>query len=129
MPMSGDSSVRRYDIVAETRRRWSEEQKASIVAETVNCGNITALARQRGIKPSLLFRWRKERRGAEGACVTKPPAFVPIALPAPSPAPTAAPSRQVTIEIVLAGGRMVRVGTDIDTVALVRIIAALEGRS
>jgi hypothetical protein len=37
-------------------------------------------------------------------------------------------TRPGTIEIVLAGGRMVRVGSDVDTVALVRIVEALEAR-
>jgi transposase-like protein len=31
--MSGDSFVRRYSIVADTRRRWSDEEKEAIVAE------------------------------------------------------------------------------------------------
>ena len=35
--------------------------------------------------------------------------------------------RLATIEIVIEGGRTVRVGTDVDTAALVRIISALEG--
>jgi len=126
--MSGDRSERRYDIVADTRRRWAEEEKASIVAEAANCPNISALARRRGIKPSLLFRWRRERRDAEAA-TTKPPVFVPVALPAPSLPTSIAPAKPGTIEIVLAGGRMIRAGTDIDTAALMRIIAALEGRS
>ena len=33
------------------------------------------------------------------------------------------------IEIVIAGGRTVRVGSDVDASALVRIIAALEGHA
>ncbi|HYP62650.1 MAG TPA: hypothetical protein VEQ16_02110 [Acidocella sp.] len=37
-----------------------------------------------------------------------------------------APAKPGTIEIVIAGGRTVRVGADFDTAALVRIVAALE---
>jgi hypothetical protein len=37
-----------------------------------------------------------------------------------------APAKPSTIEIVIGGGRTVRVGADVDTAALVRIIAALE---
>ena len=51
-----------------------------------------------------------------------PPPIAPAAVPI-------APSRAHwpgTIEIVIAGGRTVRVGADVDTAALVRIIAALE---
>jgi hypothetical protein len=37
-----------------------------------------------------------------------------------------APARSGTIEVVLAGGRTLRVGADVDTAALVRVIEALE---
>jgi hypothetical protein len=49
--------------------------------------------------------------------------FVPIMLPPPE-AP--APAKPSLIEIVIAGGRTVRVGADVDTAALLRIITALE---
>ena len=62
-----------------------------------------------------------ERKAGNGAPAV--PAFVPIMLPAPV-AP--APAKPGTVEIVIAGGRTVRVGTDVDTAALVRIVAALE---
>lgn len=54
--------------------------------------------------------------------------FVPVMLPAPQapPAPTPPPSMPSNIEIVLAGGRTLRVGSDVDTRALIRIVAALE---
>ncbi len=49
--------------------------------------------------------------------------FVPVMLPPPA-APS--PVKPSTIEIELAGGRRVWVGADVDTAALVRIVAALE---
>jgi hypothetical protein len=56
------------------------------------------------------------------------PAFLPVALPAPvEPAPVS-PAQPDTLDILIAGDRTVRVRTDIDTAALVRIIAALEER-
>ena len=42
VPTSGDKFSRNYDIVAETRRKCSEEEKASIVAEAASCSNISA---------------------------------------------------------------------------------------
>ncbi len=60
MPISGDGFSRRYSVVAETRRRWSAEEKRGIVAEAAQpCANVSAVARRHGIKPSLLFRWRR----------------------------------------------------------------------
>jgi hypothetical protein len=37
-----------------------------------------------------------------------------------------APAKPSVIEIVVEGGRVVRVGADVDTAALVRIVKALE---
>jgi transposase IS66-like protein len=33
VPMSGDNFARRYSVVAETRRKWSEAEKQAIVAD------------------------------------------------------------------------------------------------
>ena len=58
MDMSGANFSHRYSV--DTRRRWSEEEKQAIIAEALQPGvNVSAVARRHGIKPSLLFRWRK----------------------------------------------------------------------
>ena len=55
------------------------------------------------------------------------PRFMPVMLAPPSsPEPASAPLRTSNIEIVLDGGRTVRVATDVDTTALLRIVEALE---
>lgn len=131
MGMSGDRPSRRFDVVAETRRLWSEAEKRSIVAEASgDCPNISAVARRHGIKPSLLFRWKRIYGGSLAPLGPASPVFVPVALPAQSPTrPTAraiAPPSS-SIEILLAGGRVVRAGSDVDPQALARIVAALEG--
>jgi hypothetical protein len=42
--MSGDNFSRRYSVVAEARRRWSEAEKQAIVAEAERPGvNISAM--------------------------------------------------------------------------------------
>lgn len=126
MSMSGDSS-KRLDIVA--RRVRSDDEKRAIVAEaSQGFRNASAVARRHGIKPSLLFRWKKQFSSKLAPDSTG--AFVPITLALPSPAPkTAAPSVPKPlslIEIETAGGRILRVGADIDIGALKRIVAALE---
>ena len=91
--MSGDSFSRRYAVVAETRRRWSEAEKQVIVAEAARPdANISAVARRHGIKPSLLFRWRRMARNAPAP--TPEAAFIPVTLALPParaepPAPAA----------------------------------------
>ena len=129
--MSGDRTTPRFDVVASTRRSWSREQKAAIVAEVdVSGASVSQVARRHGMNAGLLFRWRREFHSKPGMPESKADngtpaaqAFVPIMLPAPG-AP--APDKPGTVEIMIAGGRMVRVSTDVDTAALVRIIAALE---
>jgi transposase len=122
--MSGYRTSPRFDVIADTRRSWSREQKAAIVAGIgVSGASVSQVARRHGLNSGLLFRWRREFQSRPGTPVA--PAFVPIMLPPPE---AAAPAKPGTIEIVIAGGRTVRVSTDIDTAALVRIVAALESR-
>ena len=135
--MSGDRTSPRYDVVATTRRSWSTEQKKAIIAEIdVGGATLSEVARRHGIHSSLLFRWRKtfgEVMGpapiASSVTTSAQPAprFMPVMLPAPSPPePASVTVRASTIEIVLGGRRTLRVDADVDTVALLRIVEALE---
>jgi transposase len=144
--MSGGKFSRQYAVVAETRRCWSDAEKDAVVAEAERPGvNISALARRHGIKPSLLFRWRRLARNAnspKGA-----PAFIPVTLALPAAEVEASPANlkpdmggcsppagaaqhhaDSRIEIELGNGRLVRVGADVDVAALRRILDALERR-
>ena len=132
MDMSGDSS-KRFDIVAETRRVRSDEEKRAIVAEaSQGHGTTSAVARRHGIKPSLLFRWKKQFAAAPVSAPRPAPAsFAPVVMALPSPAPDMAwvqpgVPHQSLFEIEVRGGRRVRVSTSIDTGVLKRIVAALE---
>ncbi len=50
----------------QRRRRWSVQEKLEIIEETEQPGmSVSYVARQHGISPSLLFKWRKLYR--EGA--------------------------------------------------------------
>ena len=52
----------RVEIITnrERRRRYSAEQKVAFVEETMQPGmTVSAVARQRGVSPSLLFKWRQ----------------------------------------------------------------------
>ena len=132
MTISGDGFSHRYSVVADTRRRWREDEKQAIVAEVLQPGvNVSAVARRHGIKPNLLFRWRKmAQRDAKPPAA---PAFLPVSLEAPSAKrvdhraddASAADSR---IEIELANGRRIRVGPGADLSALKRILDIVERR-
>ena len=140
--MSGYRTSRRFDVVASTRRSWSREQKLAIVAEVDVAGaSLSQVARRHGVHASLLFRWRRNLKVKpdapageveNGAALPGPPEipgaapaqrFMPVRLQPPEAPASAKPG---VIEIVIEGGRIVRVGADVDTAALVRIITALE---
>ena len=143
--MSGDNFSRRHWVVAETRRQWSEAEKQAIVADAERPGvNISAVARRHGIKPSLLFRWRRLARDRQDQPNT---AFIPVtlALPvaeatvpkaaaepvAPPACPTSAANQehgQHRIEIALGNGCVVRIGAGVDVDSLRRILDAADGR-
>lgn len=135
VPVSGYNSAHRYSVVADTRRRWSEDEKQAIIAEALRPGvNVSAVARRHGITPNLLFRWRK---AAQIEAKPAAPAFLPVSLTAPAKsgdancnhttgdAPAAADNR---IEIELSNGRRVRVGPGADMDALKRILDIADGR-
>ncbi len=148
--MSGDRTTPRFEVIASTRRSWSVTQKRAIVGEIgVGDASLSDVARRHGIHTSLLFRWRRDlvsevpgtasepQRGSTPPAPRPALSFVPVMLAPPAQsAPAAVPCSTKAgaigsgiIEIVIVGGRMVRVGSDVDASALVRIIAALESHA
>src|SRR5512145_2746850 len=120
--MSGMRTSPRDEVGSKRRRSWSTEQKKAIVAEIdVGGATLSEVARRHGVHANVLFRWRRELGSGmggppgEAASAIAAPAtsFVPVTLSSPS-APASTLTRPDTIEIVLAGGRTVRVGPDID---------------
>ena len=50
----------------ERRRRWSQDDKARIVEETLAPGaKVTEVARRNGVAASVVFTWRRQARTAE----------------------------------------------------------------
>ncbi|WP_029084620.1 transposase, partial [Bradyrhizobium sp. th.b2] len=61
--------VRRLEVFtgAGRRRKWSDEDKARIVAEIVASGDsVCSVARRHGLSPQQLFGWRRQLREAAG---------------------------------------------------------------
>ncbi|HEU5295128.1 MAG TPA: transposase [Burkholderiaceae bacterium] len=117
-------------MIASTRRRWRREQKLAILAEVdAPGGSVSEVARRHALHTSLLFRWRRDlAKRTRTASALPEQSFLPVRLPPPSVPILQAAARSGTIEVVLAGGRTLRVGADVDTAVLVRIIEALEAR-
>ena len=90
--------VRRFELITGTgrRRRWSTDEKARILVESLKPGaNISEVARRNGLSPQQLFGWRREvrcdpavgRSGAPGKNVREPDHAAPMPNPQPSPRP------------------------------------------
>src|SRR3954470_14680702 len=84
-------SFRRLEVITGVgrRRRWSEEDKARIVAESLDpATTASAVARRHGLHASQLFTWRQQlQRSAPSAAAIGGPAFVPVLLAEDGPAP------------------------------------------
>ena len=124
---NGDAKVefRRVEVLTgpSRRRRWSAEEKARIVEETLAPGaRVSEVARRWQVCSQQVFGWRRSAYRAVTTVATTtaaapPPAFVPImtdvTLPAPrSTPPAAAPAIEVKI-----AGAVVRVASGMDDAA------------
>jgi|SRR5580658_1446309 transposase len=92
------------------RKRWPEELKARIVAESFAQGAVVAeVARRHGCRPQQLHGWRRMARLGRLALPASAdaPSFVPLV--AECPTPVAAPSgspEAIVITIELLGARV-----------------------
>ena len=129
------SALNRLEVV-ETgrRRRWSEEEKARIVLESLSEPRlVAATARRYGLSRSLLVTWRRafaaNRTKSEAGLVRVVVAEDgPVASAADSSRSATAHSTERRIEIELTGRRRVIVDASVDVEALRRIIEALDRR-
>lgn len=124
------------DTSSRERRRhrsWPEALKREIVAASFAPGSsVSVIARRYDVNANQVFGWRKHYRDgmpAPTAASVPAPALVPVTVTAApgvdaSPAPRAAD----TIEIELAGGYCVCVGSGVDGKALRRVLDVLERR-
>lgn len=119
------SAVERLEIV-ETgrRRRWSEDEKARIVLESMAGPRLVApTARRYSISRSMLVAWRRAFKVARSQPSPVPP-FVPAIIAEPASSVTGS----VRIEIVLAHDRRVIVDERVDSAAISRVLDVLERR-
>jgi transposase len=128
--------VRRLEVFtgAGRRRKWSDEDKARIVAEIVASGDsVCSVARRHGLSPQQLFGWRRQLREAAGDhSEADEVQFVPAVVEAVVPAPIAHRERKVVrktdsgiIEIEV-DGITIRAGRGADTAMIASIVQALK---
>src|SRR3954447_7308559 len=130
-----EGEVRRFEVINGSlgRRRWTVDDRARIVEETLSPGAVvSAVARRHGLAPQQLFTWRREaREKAEAETLVFVPAVV-----APDPAPTTEPKRRPkrrsrqrlasAIELE-AAGVTVRIGDGVSPAMIAAVIGALKG--
>lgn len=105
--------VRRLEVITGTgrRRRFSDDDKARVVEETLVAGAVVSeVARRHGLTPQQLFTWRRRMRGATAASSEATPSFVPAVVEPPVSASPSRPSRGNRLKL---GGRRRRDGIGI----------------
>jgi transposase len=109
----------------ERRRRWSEEQKRTIVAESLAPGvTVSEVARRADVCPGQIYRWRKDFHA-----VTEGFAQVLIAPPDP-PAVKAesATGGEPAIEVEFAGKVRVRIPGSVPADLAAAVVKAVSRR-
>ena len=131
--------MRRVEIISGIggRRRWSVDDKARIIDETLTPGAVVSeIARRHGLTPQQLFGWRRAaRRPAGDGDDTGSPRFVPAVVEEAKPAPVRKPRKprrasrssdatgRIELEI---GGVTVRVGRGAEARTVTAVIQALK---
>lgn len=124
-----EAGVRRVEVITGTgrRRRWSVDDKARIIAETLAPGAVTSeVARRHGMSPQQIFGWRREAKRRSGAGASCAPGFAPVVLE--TPATRAPPAGRTVIEIIV-GSVVARVPLGADGATLTRVAQALKAAS
>jgi transposase len=135
-------TYQRVEVITgrQRRRRWTAEEKARIVAESLEAdANISDVARRHGVARGLLTIWRRQLSGRSqepvqsfAAVKIDPLAAVSNDAPRHSVEPDAmattlpAVRSRARIEIDIAGAR-IRVENGVDHATLATVLAAVRG--
>ncbi len=121
-----------------SRRRYSEADKRRILEEADRPGaSVSGVAKQYGITPRLLFRWKQELAPAAKTETTFLPVTItdagerPVEVPSvmPEPASVIVERSAPGIEVELVGGRRVRFDREVEPETVRRLVTLLEGEA
>ena len=128
-----EREVRRIEVItgAGVRRRWTMDDKARIVAETLEPGAaVSVVARRHGLTPQQLFGWRREARKRSEANEDAGPRFIPAMVELASMPrrrrQQSAPLAAIELDI---GGVRVRIGDGAKASIVSAVIRALKATS
>jgi transposase len=133
-----DVTVRRLEVITGTgrRRRFSDDDKARIVEETLLPGAVVSeVARRHGLMPQQVFTWRRQAR-SPSMTRAEAPLFVPAVVDAVAAAPALCKERKAPprckpkpdagiIEIQVEG-ITIRAGRGADAHMIAAIVQALK---
>ena len=114
-----DHAFRRLEVITGVGRRgrWTVEEKALIVAESLDpATTVSAVARRYGLHASQLFVWRQQLAALAAREASE---FVPVVIAEDGAAAPAAMTGRIEIAL---GPAVVRVGADVDAAALRRVL-------
>jgi transposase len=112
----------RFEVITgpERRRRWSEDQKRAIVAESFAPGAVVSeVARRADISAGQIYRWRQELRAVAG--------FAQVLI-APGETAANAPSCPEPVIEVEVGKARVRIPGSVPAALAAAVIKALSRR-
>jgi transposase len=118
------TAVRRLEVITGTgrRRRFSEDDKARVVEETLAPDAVVShVARRYGLTPQQVFTWRREAR--ERAQESPAVCFAPVVVAVPN-----TETGPATIEIVI-GATTVRVAPGTNAAMLKLVLRAVKAAS
>lgn len=118
------------------RRRWSAEEKRTVVTEALSSGNVIATAKRHSIQAQQIYRWRERLEERHGQTAFLPVSVAPDSvLPSPTPVldqgrqdhrPAAMLDRSPRVEIVLSTGRRVIAEGGVDIDVMLKLARGLE---
>ena len=117
--------------VVETgrRRRWTEDEKQRIVAESLSGARQgSSTARRHGISRSLLMTWRRQFRTQPAPGMEAGSGFVPALVVPESPVSSPATLSSTRMEIVVSRDRRIIVDAGVDVAVLARVLDLLSRR-
>jgi transposase len=106
----------------ERRRRWSEEQKRAIVAESLAPGAVVSeVARRADVGAGQIYRWRKELGAVANG-------FAPVLIAPSTTMADGAVHGEPAIEVEFAGKVRVRIPAAVPATLAAAVVKALSRR-
>ena len=118
----------RHEVIVgvERRRRWSDEEKLSILGEVgVGGASVADVARRHDLTRQHIYQWRRQLRDKGLWRGSHETVFLALDAPTEQPRLETAPAREAEVEIVFSNGRVLRSRggmADGDLARLIRLV-------